>query len=141
MDLIDRYRKYKLTHGNETDSDTDNSNDDNDNNSDSEWDIGTIREPQSPYIENAENEAVLTTNGDRDRDRGQGQGRAASPVKARVDRRQSPPPSYQAAADLPSPSSPLRENRMAAKSDLNIVRTFLLHAKVCLPSSFSKNRA
>ena len=41
MDLIDRYRKWRLTHTNETDSDSGGSSGDSDvDNSDSDWDIG-----------------------------------------------------------------------------------------------------
>jgi len=48
MDLIDRYRKWRLTHTNETDSDSGGSSGDSDvDNSDSDWDIGTIKEPKS----------------------------------------------------------------------------------------------
>lgn len=54
MDLIDRYRKWKLTHNNESDSDSDQSDNDPNENIDSDWDIGTIKEPVSPYIEHFE---------------------------------------------------------------------------------------
>ena len=53
MDLIDRFRKWRLTHANEDsnsdDDDGDGSND-GDGGDDSDWDIGTIKEPVSPYI-------------------------------------------------------------------------------------------
>jgi hypothetical protein len=51
MDLIDRYRKWRQTHSNDSDDDSGADSDaDKNDNSDSEWDIGTIREPHSPYI-------------------------------------------------------------------------------------------
>ena len=47
MDLIDRYRKWKLTHQNESDSDSDGSEGNDVDDADSDWDIGTIREPSA----------------------------------------------------------------------------------------------
>ena len=76
MDLIDRHRKWKLTHFNDTDSDSDASEQENSDSADSDWDIGTIKEPVSPYIEaskpvavgvgvnnKAEKKPVVETNG------------------------------------------------------------------------------
>ena len=80
MDLIDRHRKWRVTHANDDDSgdsDGDSTNDDGDGGGDdSDWDIGTIKEPVSPYIEaskpvavgvgvnnKAEKKPVVETNG------------------------------------------------------------------------------
>jgi len=55
MDMIDRYKKWGLTHTNESDSDSDasdanNGGDDNSGNDDSDWNL-TVKGTTSPYIE------------------------------------------------------------------------------------------
>ena len=134
MDLIDRHRKWKLTHGQESDSDSgENSDGGNVDDADSDWDIGTIKEPISPYIEEnggsvsaAEQQlqqqqpAVLHQNGE--------SSKARSPVKSAIDRshqqqqqqQQRHSPSKEAAPPL-SDSAGLRDNRAVAKSEANIV--------------------
>ena len=137
-DLIDRYRKWKLTHTNESDSDSEASENPDNDGSDSDWDIGTIKEPVSPYIEQFDESGVGAgaalrksdpmgfTNG------GSSVGvvvssdnhapRARSPVKQAVDRR-SPPKDVPVPTSSPSrrSGSPLKDNR-PAKSELNLAR-------------------
>ena len=56
MDMIDRYKKWSLTHTNESDSDSDasgsnNGNDDNGGNDDSDWNLTVKGRPNSTYFE------------------------------------------------------------------------------------------
>ncbi len=53
MDLIDRYRKWKLMNQNESDSDSDGSDDPTAEDPDSDWDIGTIRDPSADALATA----------------------------------------------------------------------------------------
>ena len=143
MDLIDRHRKWKLTHGQESDSDSgENSDGGNADDADSDWDIGTIKEPISPYIEEnggsvsvAEQPAIAEQNGDQQQQQQQSSSssRARSPVKSAIDRshqqqqqqlllQQQPrhSPNKEAAQPL-SDTSGLKDNRAVAKSEANIV--------------------
>jgi len=147
MDLIDRHRKWKLTHGQESDSDSgENSDGGNADDADCDWDIGTIKEPISPYIEEnggsasvAEQPLVAQQNGDQQQQQQQQQSsssssstRARSPVKSAIDRshqqqqllQQQPKhsPNKEAAQPL-SDSSGLKDNRTVAKSEANIPRS------------------
>ena len=143
MDLIDRHRKWKLTHGQESDSDSgENSDGGNADDADSDWDIGTIKEPISPYIEEngggggggsmavAEQPAAAQPNGDQHQQQSSSS-RARSPVKSAIDRshhhqqqmvQQQPrhSPSKEATQPL-SDTSGLKDNRVVAKSEANIV--------------------
>ena len=145
MDLIDRHRKWKLTHGQESDSDSgENSDGGNVDDADSDWDIGTIKEPISPYIEEnggsvsaAEQQqpAVLQQNGE--------SSKARSPVKSAIDRSHQQQqqlqqqsrhsPNKEAAPPL-SDSAGLRDNRAVAKSEANIVSSTELHLSPFTPS-------
>ena len=144
MDLIDRHRKWKLTHGQESDSDSgENSDGGNADDADSDWDIGTIKEPISPYIEEnggsasvAEQPVVAQQNGDQHQQQqsSSSSSRARSPVKSAIDRnhqqqqqqqqllQQQPrhSPNKEAAQPL-SDTSGLKDNRAVAKSEANIV--------------------
>ena len=142
MDLIDRHRKWKLTHGQESDSDSgENSDGGNADDADSDWDIGTIKEPISPYIEEngggglgvgAEQPAVAQQNGDQHQQQSSSS-RARSPVKSAIDRshhqqqqQQLLPqqPRHSPSKEAPQPvsdNSGLKDNRAVAKSEANIV--------------------
>ncbi len=126
MDLIDRYRKWRLTHANESDSDSADSDNDDNGDADSDWDIGTIRDPAMAA-------AVAATVDDDDpptpvepeHRNGSGEDRlsrepstspppansyrSGSPVKNRVDQ-------YQ------RDNSPLRDNRVTSRSEFDLVR-------------------
>lgn len=117
-DLIDRYQKWKVTHGgNESDTESEsNSENDHDNNSDSEWDIGTIRETQSPYIEQAEKqlEQEATNNYRNDQHHNYHNGDSVlAPGELRLK------------ADRQDHLSPAKEPR-SAKSELDIVSCVIM---------------
>jgi hypothetical protein len=127
MDLIDRHRKWKVTHGHETDSDSGENSDGGDvDNPDADWDIGTIKEPISPYIEDngidpAGVDLVQQQNGDLQLQQAAAvaAARARSPVKSAIDRNnQRHSPSKEMP---PSSSIGLKDNRAVAKSEVNIV--------------------
>ncbi len=132
MDLIDRYRKWKLTHANDSDNtDSDNSDNNDNDNSDSEWDIGTIRD--QPAVAAAAASAAASQLIEQYQENGGDVGgsevvsesvqqpssllRSGSPVKTRLEQQHLQQQQRQ------HQLSPLREsgNRAAAKSDLNIV--------------------
>eukprot|EP00095_Tigriopus_kingsejongensis_P004122 maker-scaffold122_size333723-snap-gene-2.29 protein:Tk04122 transcript:maker-scaffold122_size333723-snap-gene-2.29-mRNA-1 annotation:"serine threonine-protein kinase 3-like" len=136
MDLIDRYRKWKTTHA-ESDSEGDNSENDVNDDTDSDWDIGTIRVPQSNLIEdfahdsnqgyqNGESNLVASMTSQSvdvpptSHLHGAG-GRSNSPVKKAMDKGQRNSPSKDIHPN--SVGSPLKENARNAKSELNIVQS------------------
>ena len=66
MDMIDRYKKWSLTHTNESDSDSDasgsnNGNDDNGGNDDSDWNLTVKGRPNSTYFEKTIHQNVSKT--------------------------------------------------------------------------------
>ncbi len=141
--MIDRYRKWKITHANESDSDSDTSDANAANDSDSEWDIGTIKEPPTSFIEPStpfeDNDDLSRVNGSSNgtttvtEDSGladrvaeqalaaaaivnaRNNSRSTSPVKSRVEMQQQQRRSSKE-------SSPLKNSRDMTKSDLNLVR-------------------
>ncbi|XP_059082344.1 serine/threonine-protein kinase 26-like isoform X3 [Tigriopus californicus] len=129
MDLIDRYRKWKLTHT-ESDSDGDNSETDVHDDSDSDWDIGTIRVPQSNRIEDFVNDKSFQ-NGDSVQTIVESSpvivpmGRSNSPVKKAMEKgqRTSPTKDIHPSSTGGGLGSPLKENARNAKSELNIVQS------------------
>ena len=50
MDLIDRYKKWRLTHSNESDSESESDSDQQNNSDDSDWNM-TVKGSTTPYIE------------------------------------------------------------------------------------------
>ncbi len=145
MDLIDRHRKWKLTHGQESDSDSGENSDSGDTEAaDSDWDIGTIKEPVSPYIEDngttlaigggnvGGQTEVVHQNGGSDP-----ASRARSPVKSAIERNQRHSPTKEAAPSTPhsattvavvgpgSGSAGLKDSRNVAKSEVNIVSNLI----------------
>ena len=67
MDMIDRYKKWSLTHTNESDSDSDasgsnNGNDDNGGNDDSDWNLTVKGRPNSTYFEKTINLRYINVN-------------------------------------------------------------------------------
>ena len=62
MDLIDRYKKWRLTHSNESDSESESDSDQQNNSDDSDWNM-TVKGSITPYIEQLnDNDNLLTDN-------------------------------------------------------------------------------
>merc|ERR1712066_965014 len=60
MDLIDRYRKWRVTHSNESDSDSESDSDPQNNSDDSDWNMTVKGSSSTPYIEQLnDNEPTL----------------------------------------------------------------------------------
>merc|ERR1711860_74353 len=51
MDLIDRYKKWRLTHSNESDSESESDSDQQNNSHDSDWNMTIKGSSTTPYIE------------------------------------------------------------------------------------------
>ncbi len=165
MDLIDRYRKWKLTHANESDSESDNSDADGGDDADSDWDIGTIREPSAAAAAAAAGVAAVEIGGEYRGGEGQLQmnGGGEGDLSRKSSSSSSPPPSY--SSDFTDPStgapsspikrsaspvksrleqqeererdgSPLRDNNRVARSDLNIVSLIKTTQWLFLPVLF-----
>jgi serine/threonine-protein kinase 24/25/MST4 len=67
IDLIDRFRKWKLTHSADSDSESDSDADQTNHSDDSDWNL-TVKGSVSPYIEQFENSIALEKEND-DRDK------------------------------------------------------------------------
>ena len=68
IDLIDRFRKWKLTHSADSDSESDSDADATNNSDDSDWNL-TVKGSVSPYIEQFENSVVLEKENNDSRDK------------------------------------------------------------------------
>ena len=139
MDLIDRYKKWRLTHSNESDSESESDSDQQNNGDDSDWNL-TIK--GSPYIEQLNDNDLILDNSRIEIVVNQQNGSSEltssmavssgpqprSPVKevAPKDLHRSPVKDQTRRSSSPqkeSPSSrPLAHSGVVAKSDLNIVR-------------------
>ena len=62
MDLIDRYKKWRLTHSNESDSESESDSDQQNNSDDSDWNMTIKGSSQTPYIEQLNDNDQLLEN-------------------------------------------------------------------------------
>lgn len=121
MDLIDRYRKWKLTHTNESDSDSEDSDNDRTDNSDSEWDIGTIKEPPSGLIEDDDHQQSELSSMSINDPPPSFNELSSSTSAIHENGQRSMSPTKQGRHRSPTKESPLKENRNVAKSESDIV--------------------
>ena len=142
MDLIDRYKKWRLTHSNESDSESESDSDQQNNSDDSDWNMTIKGSSQTPYIEQLndndqllENSLINIVNNGMSLDTTQQTSspqKRSSPVKEqRSPVREIEPPgqqqnqrrslSPQKSPNKESPTRSLAHTGGVAKSDLNIV--------------------
>lgn len=139
MDLIDRYKKWRLTHSNESDSESESDSDQQNNSDDSDWNMTIKGSTTTPYIEQLndndqlmDNSLINIVNNGMSLTNSEVSQKRTSPVKEqRSPIREIEPTQQQNRRSLSPQKSPNKESPTrslahtggVAKSDLNISRS------------------
>ena len=138
MDLIDRYKKWRLTHSNESDSESESDSDQQNNSDDSDWNMTIKGSSTTPYIEQLNDNdqlldnsmSMLNINVNNGSSMNNEPSKRSSPVKEQrspvkeiepLQHQQRRSLSPQKSPNKESPTRSLAHTGGVAKSDLNIV--------------------
>jgi len=140
MDLIDRYKKWRLTHSNESDSESESDSDQQNNSDDSDWNMTIKGSSTTPYIEQLNDNdqlldnsmSMLNINVNNGSSMNNEPSKRSSPVKEQrspvkeiepLQHQQRRSLSPQKSPNKESPTRSLAHTGGVAKSDLNISRS------------------
>ena len=136
MDLIDRYKKWRLTHSNESDSESESDSDQQNNSDDSDWNMTIKGSSTTPYIEQLNDNdqlldnSLININVNNGSSMNNEPSKRSSPVKEQrspvkeiepLQHQQRRSLSPQKSPNKESPTRSLAHTGGVAKSDLNIV--------------------
>ena len=144
MDLIDRYKKWRLTHSNESDSESESDSDQQNNSDDSDWNMTIKGSSTTPYIEQLNDNdqlldnsmSMLNINVNNGSSMNNEPSKRSSPVKEQrspvkeiepLQHQQRRSLSPQKSPNKESPTRSLAHTGGVAKSDLNIVSSNFLN--------------